>query len=193
MRPYPILRQKEPTPLPNKDQFTLHLYPFQTLPPFRSHLHPKFAIFELGRKFHLLLNKDVVAAKEAASFYPSLHRVRQIYTTWSVPPKGLSSFDDWMKQSDSDGDGDRQSESSSKTGYDSLRKGVKRRRTRNADEQGSPTPAGRNSEVMQMANPPLETLSHETLVELEHVYGKVGWAPENLSHWAANASMQVTS
>jgi hypothetical protein len=193
MKPYPTLRQNEHTPLPNKDQFTLHLYPFQILPPLHSHLHPKFAIVELGRKFINLLAGDPVAAEEAISLYPDLRRICSIYAAWRLLPKELPQIDDWMRQSGAGGDDDCQSESSSKTGYDSLRKGVKRRRTGNADQQGSLTPPRRNSDATQIASPSLETLSHETLTKHTLIYGKVGWTPESLSSWAAETSTQVTS
>ncbi|KAF7759878.1 hypothetical protein Agabi119p4_11573 [Agaricus bisporus var. burnettii] len=188
MNLYPILRQNEHAPPPNGDQFRLHFYPFDTLPPFRSHLHPKFAIFELGRKFNQLTERNPTAADAAFSSYPILNAIQNLYLRWSHPGVNKSLIEEWKKTGRPDGDGDRQSESSSRTGYDSMRSGVKRRRTGNSSEQGSPTPAGKSSDVMQMENPSSETLSHETLIEHERVYGKGGWTQESLSGWAADAS-----
>ncbi|EKM76556.1 hypothetical protein AGABI1DRAFT_108650 [Agaricus bisporus var. burnettii JB137-S8] len=192
MKLYPILRQNEHAPPPNGDQFRLHFYPFDTLPPFRSHLHPKFAIFELGRKFTKLIQQNPTAADAAFSSYPILSTIRIIYQGWTHQEVDKSSFEEWKKKGNPDGDGDRQSESSSRTGYDSLRSGAKRRRTGNSSEQGSPTPAGKSSDIMQRANPSSETLSHETLIEHECVYGKGGWTQESLSGWAADVSKYVT-
>ncbi|EKM78401.1 hypothetical protein AGABI1DRAFT_114689 [Agaricus bisporus var. burnettii JB137-S8] len=127
-----ILRQNEHAPPPNKDQFTIHFYPFDTLPPIRSHLHPKFVIFELGRKFHELVEKDSAAANAAVSSYPILDRVHRIYAAWSHSLKGALAFENWKKQDSGAGDGDRQSE-----------EGYQRRRIGNATKQGpSATPAG---------------------------------------------------
>ncbi|KAF7759613.1 hypothetical protein Agabi119p4_11308 [Agaricus bisporus var. burnettii] len=192
MRLYPIIRQNEHAPPPNRDQFTLHFYPFDTLPSFRSHLHPKFAIFELGRKFTKLTERNPTAADAALSSYPILHVIQFLYLLWLHPGEDKSSFEEWKKKGNPDGDGDRQSESSSRTGYDSMRSGAKRRRTGSSSEQGSPTPAGKSSDVMQMANPSSETLSHDTLIEHECIYGKGGWTQESLSGWAADASNYVT-
>ncbi|XP_006455583.1 hypothetical protein AGABI2DRAFT_180559 [Agaricus bisporus var. bisporus H97] len=192
MRLYPIIRQNEHAPPPNGDQFTLHFYPFDTLPSFRSHLHPKFAIFELGRKFIELIERNPTAANAAFSSYPILHTIRIIYLAWSHLGVDKSLFEEWKKKGNPDRDGDRQSESSSRTGYDSMRGSVKRKRTGSSSEQGSPTPAGKSSDVMQMANPSSETLSHDTLIEHECIYGKGGWTQESLSGWAADASKYVT-
>ncbi|KAF7759879.1 hypothetical protein Agabi119p4_11574 [Agaricus bisporus var. burnettii] len=191
MESYPILRQNDHARPLNKDQYTLHFYPFNTLPLFRSHLHPKFAIYELGRKFDGLTDKDQAAADAAVLSYPELDIIYRIYLRWSRPRKGPL-FEEWKKKGRPDGDGDRQSESSSRTGYDSMRGSVKRRRTGSSSEQGSPTPAGKSSDVMQMANPSSETLSHDTLIEHECIYGKGGWTQETLSGWAADASKYVT-
>ncbi|KAF7759881.1 hypothetical protein Agabi119p4_11576 [Agaricus bisporus var. burnettii] len=245
MKLYCILRQNEHAPPPNKDQYTFHFYPFDTLPPFRSHLHPKFAIVELGRKYHELRGKNLAAASAALSSYPILSRVNRIYAAWLLSPKGTPLFEEWKNKRSTDGnklegpqsesssgtgydswrnlgrqieDEDRQSESTSNTGYDSWRNpfkrkwtdnspdrdlqsesssntgpdswrlGVKRRRTGNVVEQGCPTPAGKSSEDIPMANSSCETLSHRSLIEHERLQGKGRWTQENLSGWAADAS-----
>ncbi|KAK7686098.1 hypothetical protein QCA50_010910 [Cerrena zonata] len=50
----PILRQDRESTAPGTaavpDMFTIHTHPFTTLPPLTSHVHPKFAILETGRK-----------------------------------------------------------------------------------------------------------------------------------------------
>jgi hypothetical protein len=187
MQGYPIARQNEHDQPPNKDQFKIHFYPFDTLPPFRSHVHPKFAIFELGRKYHELLKKNTAAANEAVESYPNLRRVHRIYAAWTKPVKGMPEFDDWKGQGGAESDEDRQSESSSKTGYDSWRQGTKPGRAGSATERGSPTPSRKNSDAMQMANTCLRDLSYETLVEHEQVHGKGRWTPESLSGWVADS------
>ncbi|EKM76557.1 hypothetical protein AGABI1DRAFT_108652 [Agaricus bisporus var. burnettii JB137-S8] len=121
MKLYCILRQNEHAPPPNKDQYTFHFYPFDTLPPFRSHLHPKFAIVELGRKYHELRGKNLAAASAALSSYPILSRVNRIYAAWLLLPKGTPLFEEWKNKGSTDGNKDPQPESSSGTGYDSWR------------------------------------------------------------------------
>jgi hypothetical protein len=51
------------------DAVAVHYYPFDTLQLLRSHLHPKYAIFEAGRKLGGL---DASLATNLADRYPSL-------------------------------------------------------------------------------------------------------------------------
>ncbi|EKM75046.1 hypothetical protein AGABI1DRAFT_132665 [Agaricus bisporus var. burnettii JB137-S8] len=193
MRTFPILRQNEHGQPPNKDQYTIYLYPFDDMPTFRTHLHPKFAIYELGRKVHALVAEDGAVATRAFRTYQDLERVYDVFASWSALQKNSARFEEWKNQGNTEGDGDVHSESSSKTGVDSWRNGVKRRRTEHADEQGSPTPAGRNSDVMQIEDLSCKSLSQETMIEHERFYGKEGWTQESLSGWIADASKHVTA
>ncbi|XP_006463611.1 hypothetical protein AGABI2DRAFT_187156 [Agaricus bisporus var. bisporus H97] len=136
MKTFPILRQNEHGQPPSVDQYTIYLYPFDNMPTFRTHLHPKFAIYELGRKVHTLVAKDGAAVTRAFRTYRDLEHVYDVFASWSLSQKNSARFEEWKNQDNTEGDGDGQSESSSKTGADSWRNGVKRKRIEHADEQG---------------------------------------------------------
>lgn len=64
---------------------TMHRYPFENLPLLKSHLHPKFAIFDAGRK---LLKLDPPPYLKLIETFPSLSfsSVQDLYTTWTHDP-----------------------------------------------------------------------------------------------------------
>jgi len=68
---------------PKVSDFKIHLYPFDKIV-MRAHLHPRYAIFEAGRKLMEKVSKrDVSIFAEA---YPELyHKIRSIYSSWNRP------------------------------------------------------------------------------------------------------------
>ncbi|EKM76574.1 hypothetical protein AGABI1DRAFT_131129 [Agaricus bisporus var. burnettii JB137-S8] len=96
--------------------FKFHVYPFDELPEIRSHIHPKFAIVELGRKLSELCADTLISLFDS---FPVLSSVLAIFVAWTgkvTPPEdGFQSY--WVDPENGDG----QSETSTKTGPDSTR------------------------------------------------------------------------
>lgn len=77
-----LTRQKVDTDGQSLEDYSHHLYPFDTLPLLESHLHPKFVIFNSGSKLdkmgHTSLEKHI-------DKFPSLSKVLTVYKTWITP------------------------------------------------------------------------------------------------------------
>ena len=71
------------------DANTLYRYPFDSFPLLESHLHPKFIIFDAGKKLGKLLNQDSdsnpVYSKLLEDF-PGMSDIRRLYLAWIKPP-----------------------------------------------------------------------------------------------------------
>ncbi|KAF8637443.1 hypothetical protein AX17_002808 [Amanita inopinata Kibby_2008] len=83
MRGVAIHRQNPiPTPgtPPKPEHFAIYTHPFENLPLLESHLHPKFAILEAGRKLDLLDADVLVSFLEG---HLILKKVNQIYKAWT--------------------------------------------------------------------------------------------------------------
>ena len=79
MEKEPILHQDiTDTPL-STGHFSFHLYPFKTLPLLKSHIHPKFVIFNAGAKLADLATADISKLVEN---FPGLSSVITIYDAW---------------------------------------------------------------------------------------------------------------
>ncbi|EKM76572.1 hypothetical protein AGABI1DRAFT_108662 [Agaricus bisporus var. burnettii JB137-S8] len=155
--------------------FKIHVHPFDELPELHSHLHPKFAIVELGRK---LSTFNQATLKTFFATNPILIRVHVIFKAWTSKVSGEK--DDSQSDRFDHESGDGQSETSTKTGY----RATKRKRV-NAS-QTSPTPSGPVLGAMRMAR-----LSHETLLDHEAIAGREGWTQESLLSWAESISPRV--
>ncbi|EKM76573.1 hypothetical protein AGABI1DRAFT_131128 [Agaricus bisporus var. burnettii JB137-S8] len=180
MRSICIARQENPAhdrPVAATD-FKIHVHPFNELPDFQSHLHPKFAIVELGRK---LSGLDLVTLTSFTSTFPILGRVLAIFMAWTrrIPPPTDGSQSEWFDRDNGDG----QSETSTKTGYNSER--AKKRKRADA-AQTSPTPSRAILGATRVAG-----LSHETLLDHEAIAGKEGWTRKSLLSWAESISPRV--
>ena len=66
----------------------LYVYPYDDLPPLVSHLHPKFAIFDAGRKLKMFGNvSNQQVLEKFYDKYPELQKVWNLYRAWTrVPP-----------------------------------------------------------------------------------------------------------
>jgi hypothetical protein len=76
------------------DVTTLHGYPYKTLPNLESHLHPKFAIFDAGRKLKNLTqqsDKPLPEIRDLLINYPALYMIQNLYNAWvqKVPANAL--------------------------------------------------------------------------------------------------------
>ncbi|KAF9496611.1 hypothetical protein BDN71DRAFT_1445822 [Pleurotus eryngii] len=93
-------------PLGPSDTVT-HYFPFDTMPLLTSHIHPKFAIFELGRQISALPMDLKIKLINAT---PILCSIIDIYRAWSeTPPAGFLAdtvFNPLPGDSDDDDDED---------------------------------------------------------------------------------------
>jgi len=102
-----ITRQNEipPGTQLSSDDVILHLSPFQTLPLLKSHLHPKFAIVEAGRK---LTTEASGYLFQLTRNYPSLSYVVILYYAWLRDAQAGAEQDETyvplQKESDDDED-----------------------------------------------------------------------------------------
>ena len=65
-----------------------HVYPYSTLPDLKSHLHPKFAIFDAGKKLDKLYKQDSRSNPVYGKFledYPNAQKTLQLYLAWIGP------------------------------------------------------------------------------------------------------------
>lgn len=66
-----------------------HSYPYLTLPDLKSHLHPKFVIFDAGKKLDKLYNQDIKSNPVYGKFvkdYPNAEKTRDLYIAWTRKP-----------------------------------------------------------------------------------------------------------
>lgn len=68
-----------------------HTHPFKTLPQLKSHLHPQFVIFDVGRKLEGLAEDTFVRLNED---FPSLSLIKCVYNAWSRDPPPDSKNDE---------------------------------------------------------------------------------------------------
>ena len=61
------------------DHLSIHLHPFKTLPLFKSHIHPKFVIFNAGAKLVDLATADV---SKLVKDFPGLSSIITLYNAW---------------------------------------------------------------------------------------------------------------
>ncbi|KAJ3564508.1 hypothetical protein NP233_g8249 [Leucocoprinus birnbaumii] len=76
-------------PIPN--DFTTHLYPYDTLPVLISHIHPKYAIVSAGAKLSKLPRDRVHALLQS---FPRLLNIMHLYRAWIFPPPANFAEDD---------------------------------------------------------------------------------------------------
>jgi hypothetical protein len=100
------------------DEIVVYKYPYTSFPQLKSHLHPKFAIFDAGSKLQKLFNEDSDSNpvyEKALEDYPSLSKIRSLYLAWiqPLPKKALedktfvdaTKFDEIFDTSPEDSDG----------------------------------------------------------------------------------------
>ncbi|KAH7921539.1 hypothetical protein BV22DRAFT_1122097 [Leucogyrophana mollusca] len=125
------------------DDFTVRVYPFDTLPVLVSHIHPKFAIVAAGMRLSTLQAEDVSALADA---FPILPKIVALYRAWTGPcPANAQENDSFWppynpSDDDADDDDDRGDEPRDKDYNDAVtEKGRYRSKTRNRARDASPT------------------------------------------------------
>jgi hypothetical protein len=91
-----IIRQRDVREIGEdaSDVITAHGHPYKTLPNLKSHLHPKFAIFDAGRKMKDLSQQSKIPLPELRkllSDYPALTMIQELYNAWTqkIPADAL--------------------------------------------------------------------------------------------------------
>ncbi|KAF9481607.1 hypothetical protein BDN70DRAFT_930718 [Pholiota conissans] len=62
------------------DGFVTHVYPFQSMPDLRCHIHPKFAILALGRKLESMRHTEFIDFMRAE---PLLNEIFVLFRAWT--------------------------------------------------------------------------------------------------------------
>jgi hypothetical protein len=121
------------------DDFVTHVYPYPSFPLLTSHLHPKFAIVEAGRK---LATSASTYLPQLIVDYPILSSILILYVAWTRDPPPAagqdSSFSVPYNEDDDDYDYDEPNDSD----YGG-RTPVRRHRTKRRARQVTPTPYAR--------------------------------------------------
>ncbi|KAF9037549.1 hypothetical protein BJ165DRAFT_561915 [Panaeolus papilionaceus] len=65
---------------PHQPNVTVHRYPFDDLPPIISHVHPKYALLQLGYLFH---SRSIRNIKSLVVKFPWLRDVLELYVSWT--------------------------------------------------------------------------------------------------------------
>jgi hypothetical protein len=163
--------------------FTTYTYPFDDMPVFKSHLHPKFAILEAGRKLNEI---DFVTSIQKSKDYPILTKVAEIYSAWTRPrPDQAMNDPSYNHDSDDDEDGDDGTNRST-VHTEAHRYGFRRR----PNAPGSPKLGSKRSggEPGKGARPYKRKrsvcFSEKTIVEHNREYGRGKWTREEISYWS---------
>ena len=67
-----------------KEYLSNHIYPFDTLPPLVSHLHPKFIILDAESKLESL---GQISALKLINDFPIVSSIMLLYSAWSQQPR----------------------------------------------------------------------------------------------------------
>lgn len=88
----------------SSEHYSLHAYPFNTLPLLESHLHPRFAIFNAGYKLQDMLQTRPESFFQLIDDYPSLSTIKALYGAWILPPPDVAYTDPTFINDDGDDD-----------------------------------------------------------------------------------------
>lgn len=89
----PILRQDViPDGNLSPEHGSIHVYPFNSLPLLKSHIHPKYVIFDTGSK---LAESEQDVIQELEDVFPTLHfsSIMALYSAWIRSPPAKSKKD----------------------------------------------------------------------------------------------------
>ncbi|KAF9483151.1 hypothetical protein BDN70DRAFT_990621 [Pholiota conissans] len=192
---------------PNENSFTSYVHPYDNFPDLLSHLHPRFAILEFGRK--MTSNADLFSDYQG-QYSARIRSIFRIYTAWtselpknyedsksykgSKSDKAPTSHDD-NDRNDSDpsepdhekGDPDYEGRrpkgkkcSENDEGTEPRRVYFHRQRSGiDAQTPGLANTRGRYNRAGKQST----SLFQEALVEHEKQVGEGGWTTESVSNW----------
>ncbi|KAF8635003.1 hypothetical protein AX17_004049 [Amanita inopinata Kibby_2008] len=178
------------------NDFTTYLDPFENLPMFESHLRPKFAILEAGRK--MMFDLDWYKADFLKESYPILKKVLEIFGAWTHKRPDDAEYDkDYNPDpADDDGDGDHERGSVTSSRRTGPGRGEKRKR-----QPDSPTPVSKNTRPNTKNTGGRQNkghkqgsssgLSEKTLLEQE--LGKGSWTRAAVKTWSEKCCNMTVS
>ncbi|KAJ8521508.1 hypothetical protein ONZ45_g1810 [Pleurotus djamor] len=152
--------------------FKIILYPFDELPVRKSHVHPKFAIYRLGRQLDSIYRSNREVFESLTTGRPSLSRILTIYNAWSqdVPSNPPSSF-----ESDSSPDLDLNGRV-----YDD-----------DCDIWTNCTPPRRLRPLKLKPSRSGRRLSRGNVYGLDALVGKFDWSRQNIRNWANSIDAEL--
>ena len=194
--------------------WTVHCHPFSTLPLLESHLHPKFVIYETGRKLddilcplrplsekkgrdeEIALVEEVVARvnegrrqfrSKLRKTWPAITQIEHIYAAWTHNLD--TGFNPSSPSSDDDGSDDDNDNETNRTGP----RNVKRRRYNIYNESPTRQPSGkrnadggRRQRKSTVVHSDSCTLTGKALRNLEKCMDKAGWSEEAILAWSTS-------
>lgn len=150
-----FVRQKTTPQRLSSSDVTIYIYPFNTLPTFFSHVHPKFVIFEAGRKLNFL---TPVAVNDLEIDHPILCKILKLYGAWSAPlPSNAQNDNSFFPpyapdNNDNDSDNDNEGNDPNDKDYDDTATNKGRTSSRGKKKrQESPTPQGKHTRIRNRA------------------------------------------
>jgi len=182
MEQVPIIRQTvipSRTHLLTPDDFTTHVYTFQTLLLLKSHLHSKFAIINAGQK---LATSSSAYSPQLMLDYSSLSHVLTLYLCWTQsPPPELDQDpapydDDALDRDDEDEDDPRDGD------YDDRTTHQLPRRNKKHAQQVSPTTKRKCLKHTNPASGSKRNLSKRAMVKHNQKFGKAKWS-DHICKW----------
>jgi hypothetical protein len=169
-----------------------HHYPFKTLPIIKSHLHPKFAIVNAGRKIQKLGTTMVKDFRRVLLDFPILRVVMDVYTAW-VRPADLNdkSFNvlpvhplELIGGDSGSDDGDNYDDSDYDNRTISCRPHPRNRTTPQNSLQGSPVRKRKRTEPAPRASgSKRKVLSELSLSKHDHQIGARPWTGNLIRKW----------
>lgn len=183
----PIVRQTKVLTdgmTPSSADFTVYTYPFDGFPLLKSHLHPRFAIFEAGRRLESLQPNDY---QRLLVDFPSLALIGNVYEAWSrKPPEEWKKDESYnVQDGDDDDDDDDEHDGDGDPDYDDQTS-IGRSFGRKRPAQSSPTPQTKR----QRPNPRPSGSKRKVLSELtmanyhRQPIGKTTWTADRIFDWS---------
>jgi hypothetical protein len=165
------------------DAAVIHRYPYSSLPLLECHVHPKFAIFDAGRKLKKMLFGDHLvkdALRRALEDYPSLLKIQRLYRAWIQDPPSIALEDktyvnpEFILVYSEDGSGDDHSNDSD---YDHANGQPKR--TRTIPGRGDGFHLYRRTLL----------LSKAALSRINQEFGETAWTADHIRQWSSDTSI----
>ena len=172
---------------------TNHMYPFDTLPLLESHLHPKFVIFNSGKKLKGLLDYDKYT--KLLEQFPLLGQVEEVYMAWldDLPIEEddasynlnapVDSDDDYDDSDDVIVDDPRDNDYvlDKRSMKASQKRKLSPRPKRSPNKRQKP---GANRKVLSAVISNIEPLSEVKLSSHNHQVGGAAWTHDRIRRWS---------
>jgi hypothetical protein len=163
---------------------TTHFHPFTTLPLLQSHLHPKFAIYNAGKKLLEFSQDHYLQLRRA---FPRLVDIKKLYAAWLTQPKEEELEDPSFQpprdddEEDDDDDGDPKD-----LDYDD------RPPSRQSPPKKRRAPAPRTkSQPMKRKAPAADQPPRKALCSDHRRRGQTSWTNNLIREWSKNPASRA--